>query len=243
MPPKVTITRIPSDRQGEPLLDLVEPKIRFEDLILSDEIQAQLDMVKSEFRHAKALTLHGLRPSDRLLFDGPPGVGKTASAEAMAHELGLPFLVARHESLITSYLGETGSNVRKVFEFAGLNRAVVLIDEFDSFGGSRSKAGHGGASQEMARVLNGILQLMERHRGPAIIIAATNLPGMLDEALERRFDVAIKFRLPTPDEADELVRRNLQDPNGASFGGSHAEIVRECLREKKRRVLRALNGR
>jgi SpoVK/Ycf46/Vps4 family AAA+-type ATPase len=133
------------------------------------------------------------------LFFGPPGCGKTITARALAGELGLPLLYVRFDSLISSYLGQTAANLRKLFDFANRSRWVVLFDEFDALGRGRDDpAEHG----ELKRVINSILQLMDGFRGDSLLIAATNHEQVLDPALWRRFDEIVKFE--PPDEAGRL---------------------------------------
>lgn len=226
---------LPSGRdRNDLLLDNLKPRFVLSDLVLSDETRSWLSEIVLEYSNSHLLSEHGLLPCIRILFDGPPGVGKTAGAEAVAKELGVPFLVARHDTIISSYLGETASNLRKVFDWAGTQRSVVLFDEFDSFGRQRGDSKDVG---EMNRILNVLLQLFDRHTGPAMVIAATNLSGVLDSALSRRFDYAVKFSPPTREQMKELVRRHLGEDCCLEFDGSHAEVVRECTITKKRKVL------
>lgn len=221
------------DREGW-LFDHLEPRFSLADLVLDDDTRGRLGRIIHEVSEAPRLADHGLLPCLRIMFDGPPGVGKTASAEAIAKELGLPFLVARHDTIISSYLGETATNLRKAFDWAKSNRAVILFDEFDSFGRARTGDKDVG---EVNRILNVILQLLDRHAGPSLIITATNLPDVIDPAMERRFDAAIRFPMPSEADREQLIRRHLGDVNGFAFSGSHAQVVRECVMEKKRRVL------
>lgn len=229
-----------STKGGEELLDERSPMCVLDDLVLCRGVRDQLRGVIEEHALSDRLQEMGLLPSMRVIFDGPPGTGKTSAAGALAKELGWPFLVARHDSLVSSYLGETGSNLRKVFDFAAANRCVLLFDEFDSFGLKR-RGGSQSVEGEMGRVLNLILQQMDRHRGPSILVAATNLPDALDAALNRRFDVAVKFAMPTEEHRRELIRRVLGEDDGP-FQGSHAEIVRDATSERKRRILEQLRA-
>ena len=108
--------RLPKDRErGLPLVQLREPVRRLEDVILSDDNCSIVDELLAEHHRAEVLKSHGLRPADRLLFCGPPGCGKTLTAEVIASELGLPLVVVRIDSVVSSYLGETAANLRQVF--------------------------------------------------------------------------------------------------------------------------------
>lgn len=236
--PPQSLTALPRGESGQDSVCVADPPHRLEDLILPDEAQAAVGQVVAEHAHAERLEAHGLRPALKVLFDGPPGTGKTSAAGALAAALGVPFVTAKQHELVNSHMGESDKAVARLFDFAGQNRAVVMLDEFDAIGSTRSDAGSA-ASKAMNSLVTTLLQMFDRHRGPGVVVAATNLPGELDPAVRRRFDVAATFRLPTDPERRELIRRTLGDDDGP-FAGSHAEIVRDCLREKKRRVLAAL---
>lgn len=74
----------------------------------------------------------GITPTNRILFCGPPGCGKTMTANALAKELGLPIAYVHLDGLVSSYLGQTGTNIRKIFEFVKGKRIMLFLDEFDA---------------------------------------------------------------------------------------------------------------
>ena len=127
----------------------------------------------------------------RVLMFGPPGSGKTSAAEGLAAELGIPLVVVRLDSLISSYLGETASNLRRVVDYAARAPFVVLFDEFDAIGRNRDDPQEHG---ELKRVVNAFLQMIEAYSGTSLLLAATNHEQLLDPALWRRFDDVIEFR-------------------------------------------------
>ena len=143
-----------------------------------------------------------------LLFAGPPGSGKTITAEALAGELRLPFFVVRMETLITRYMGETSAKLRLVFDEIIRRRGVYLFDEFDAVGGRRTATNDVG---EMRRVLNSFLQFMEEPASTdSLILAATNHSDLLDPALQRRFDEVLRFEMPSDEEVREVIRNHLR---------------------------------
>jgi SpoVK/Ycf46/Vps4 family AAA+-type ATPase len=194
---------VPHDRErGLPLVDVREPGRGLDELVLSRNTERVLRRVLDEHRRADVLASYGLRPSSKLLFAGPPGTGKTSAAEALAHDLGLDLVIVRVDAIISSFLGETAANLRKVFEFLEQGRYLALFDEFDALGKERDDPSEHG---EIRRVVNAFLQQFDAYRGRSILVAATNHDGLLDRALWRRFDEIVTFPLPTPSETSAML--------------------------------------
>lgn len=181
---------LPKGRDDAPLLKLDEPSRTFEDLVLPPQVQSDLHRITREFRQASTLRAHGLRPRNRLLFVGPPGTGKTATAEAMAAELGLPVAKVYLATVVSSYLGETSKNLEAIFSFCLQGSWVLLFDELDALAKERAdRSEHG----ELKRVVTSFLQLLDEFSGNSLVVAATNHPALLDEAVWRRFDEVVMF--------------------------------------------------
>jgi SpoVK/Ycf46/Vps4 family AAA+-type ATPase len=222
------------------------PAIRDEtDIVLGDGAQSALDEVLMEHRRGDVLLAHGLQPAQRLLFCGPPGCGKTLAAEVIASALELPLVVVRLDSVISSLLGETSANLRKVFDYVSARPVVALFDEFDALSKDRGASDDHG---ELKRSVNAVLQMMDGYRGPSILIATTNYETLLDKAVWRRFDEVIRFEPPNLEQAKRLlalklsgVRRNFEIDDSkiaALFKGlSHADIERVLRRAVKDMVL------
>ena len=183
-----------------------------------------LENVVEEIRQWPALDAAGLPRRQRLLLQGPPGCGKTTSAEAIAAELGRPLLIVRLDAVVSSYLGETASNLRRIFEYADQAPFVVLFDEFDALGRSRDDASEHG---EMKRVVTAFLQMTDRYQGPSLLLAATNHPGLLDEALWRRFDEVLTFGLPTVHQLRQVLRLRLK---GVAHSGLEIDRYASALK-------------
>jgi SpoVK/Ycf46/Vps4 family AAA+-type ATPase len=229
-------------------LPLVEhrPVVRDErDLVLSDSTRSSIEDVLQEHNRSDLLAAYGLQPARKLLFFGPPGCGKSLAAEVMANSLSLPLIVVRLDSLISSFLGETAANLRKVFDYFTHNTVVGLFDEVDALAKDRGdSADHG----ELKRSVNAVLQMMDGYRGSSILIATTNYETLLDKAVWRRFDEAIRFEMPNTEQIKRLltvklsgVRQNFEpnDTGVASLfkGLSHADIERVLRRAVKDMVL------
>ena len=227
------------------LLDLREARIRLADVVLNMDIKGHLEAVVLQQRRRDWLREHGKTPSRRILFAGPPGSGKTITAEALAGELRLPLFVIRLESLITRFMGETASKLRLVFDEAQRRRGVYLFDEFDAVGSNRLATND---VAEMRRVLNSFLQFMEEPSATdSVLVAATNHPSLLDRALLRRFDEVLQFEMPTPYEVRAIIKAHLapmkypklvwKTIETAAEGLSQAEIVHAAEEVVKEAIL------
>ena len=188
------------------LLTVTYPASRLGDMVLDDLAANQLARIIKVQRQLARIKEHGLSPRRKLLLVGPPGTGKTMTASALAGELGIPLFLVRLDSLITKFMGETASKLRQVFDAIADLRGVYFFDEFDAIGSQRGAANDVG---EIRRVLNSFLQMIEHDQSNSLIIAATNHPGVLDNALFRRFDDVVEYHLPTSPQALDLIRSRL----------------------------------
>jgi SpoVK/Ycf46/Vps4 family AAA+-type ATPase len=239
--------RIPVDQErGLSLLSLREATRGLEEVVLSEKNRIVIDDVLEQHRRNDLLRSHGLRPADRVLFCGPPGCGKTLTAEVLATELERPLALIRLDSVVSSYLGETAANLRKVFDFIEAVPLVALFDEFDALGKERADEGEHG---ELKRVVNAVLQMLDAYQGKSLIVAATNHEGMLDSAVWRRFEEIVVFTPPNRDELVRLLKIKLRgvrrefEPDDqkilSMFGGmTHAEVERILRRAIKDMVLK-----
>lgn len=238
--------RIPKDKERNlPLLQIKEAVRRMEDVVLSDENASLLSELLQEHHRAEALQSYGLYPADRLLFCGPPGCGKTLTAEVLASELGLPLAIVRIDSVVSSFLGETAANLRQVFDFIATVPMVVLFDEFDALAKERADTAEHG---ELKRVVNAFLQMLDAYEGKSILVAATNHERILDAAIWRRFDEVLVFESPNLEQLRRLLsiklrglRREfeIEDARITSMfkGMSHADVERVLRRAAKDMVL------
>ncbi len=231
------LEELPRDRERDTvLLEIRQPRRGLADIILNEENQREIDGILREYLRSDILRTHNLRPRSRLLFCGPPGCGKTLCAEVIATELQLPLLYTRFDSVISSYLGETSANLRKVFDYASRGSWVLFFDEFDAIGKSRDNEDEHG---ELKRVVNTFLQILDSFDSDTLVIAATNHEALLDVALWRRFDEILFFEPPTSDQVLPLLELKLgsirhRDVDLSLFvpklaGLTHADIERICI--------------
>jgi len=176
------------------------PLVRMDQLVLSEEVRAALNMAVAQVQHKQViLETWGLAETVAygrgvvLLFYGPPGTGKTASAEALADRLGKPIIVANYAEIQNCFVGMTEKNIVRTFREAADADALLLWDEADAMFYDRDTA----FRNWEVRDVNVLLQELERLQG--ICILSTNRQVTLDKALERR--IAIKVRFDPPDRA------------------------------------------
>jgi SpoVK/Ycf46/Vps4 family AAA+-type ATPase len=189
-----------SCRHGESLVTLVPRESLEHHMVLPKEIDARFARIEKEFAARERLGAYGLRPRKTVLLYGPPGCGKSLGAKRLAWNVGLPLLKVRFDTLISSFFGESASNLRSVFENAKERPCVLLLDECDFIARSRTNTKDIG---EASRIVNSLLTLMEEYDAPGLLVATTNIEDSLDAALFRRFDDV--FQVPPPGAAEVEV--------------------------------------
>lgn len=198
---------LPQGRAESDLLQLRDPEVAFEDLLLPPEVRQLFAEVHLEHRREDLLVHHGVAPRRTFLFVGPPGTGKSATAEALADEFGRPLATMNLSTVVSSLLGDTARNLAAIFDVAARESHVVLFDEFDAIGKERAETSDHG---ELKRVVTAFLQQLDTFVGPSILVAATNHSALLDLAVWRRFDELIAFKPPQVHEIRALLRLKLR---------------------------------
>jgi SpoVK/Ycf46/Vps4 family AAA+-type ATPase len=202
---KDKIFNIPVDRRYKiPLATFVENESLRHEMVLSPNVESKILRIEKEYLARERLAHHGLKPRKKVLLYGPSGCGKSMAAERIAWDLGLPFYKVRFDSIISSYLGESASNLQNLFKGMEGFPCVLLLDEFDIIGKQRNISSNDVG--EIHRIVNILLGLLEEYDGEGILISTTNLQGSLDKALFRRFDDLIELPKPSEIEIIELLR-------------------------------------
>ncbi|KAJ3210979.1 spermatogenesis associated protein 5 [Entophlyctis luteolus] len=170
---------------------------------LSEQIGVIRKMVEVPLHHPDRFSKYGVRPPRGILLYGPPGTGKTLIARAVASETGAHVIVINGPEIISKYYGETEEKLKSVFEEAEENSpSIIFIDEIDSLCPKRDA----NASDLEKRIVATLLTLMDGSKGGneqpggVIVMAATNRPNQIDDALRRpgRFDRELEIGIPDP---------------------------------------------
>ena len=185
-------------------LTLQTSKERLNDVMLTKASQNEFLSVIKEWKNRARLQSAGIRRRSRLFFHGPPGCGKSMTACALGNELGLPTYLVRFDAIIGAYLGQTAIHLRQLFHFAETSPSVLLIDEVDALAKKRGNPLDVG---ELDRIVIALLQELEHSHPQGFVIATSNLPTNIDEALWRRFDLNVEFKKPRAIELEAYAMR------------------------------------
>ena len=207
LPPSNQFSEPPKDKDtGLALLEVKQFDLTWDHIVLSEKIFDTLQEIVLENRKQDILAAYNLKPKNKLLFCGPPGCGKTQTAKVLSSALGLPLVYVNLTAVFSSYLGETATNLQKIFTYIEKGEWLVLFDEFDAIARDRDNLNEHG---EVKRLVNSLLQLIDNATNQSIFVAATNHEKLLDSAVWRRFDEVIFFDNPSIELRTALLSRYL----------------------------------
>lgn len=177
-------------------VDVAIPVETSEELFFNAFVEREVSEFVQAYAKRDQLFKLDIESNSRLLLYGEPGTGKTSLARYISIQTNLLLVTVRLDGVVSSLLGSTAKNIRKVFEFADKQPCVLFLDEFDVLAKVRDDQHDLG---ELKRVVNSLIQNIDAFDPESILIAATNHPQLLDSAIWRRFDT--KLQLPVPDES------------------------------------------
>jgi transitional endoplasmic reticulum ATPase len=184
------------------------PEVTYEDIGgLSDEIKKIREMVELPLKHPEIFERLGIEAPKGVLLHGPPGTGKTLLAKAVANETNSHFIVINGPEIMSKYYGQSEENIRKKFEEAEQHApSIIFIDEIDAIAPKREEV----RGEVERRVVAQLLSIMDglKSRGKVVVIAATNVPNMLDPALRRpgRFDREVEIGVPSREGREAVLK-------------------------------------
>ncbi|AAK40524.1 AAA family ATPase [Saccharolobus solfataricus] len=229
------------------------PRVTYEDIGgMKNIIEKVRELVELPLRHPELFKRLGIEPPKGILLYGPPGVGKTLLAKAIANETDAYFTSINGPEIMSKFYGESEQRLREIFEDAKKHApAIIFVDEIDAIAPKRDEV----IGEVERRVVAQLLTLMDglENRGNVIVIAATNRPSAVDPALRRpgRFDREIEIPLPDKQGRLEILQihtRNmplskdvdlekLADMTHGYTGADLSALVREAAMNSLRRYL------
>ena len=185
------------------IVEVIPPAESVNKIILNSLTQSQIEEFVNIVRNSSKLEVQGLDIPKTLILYGQPGCGKTSIAHYISNQTGLPLILARLDSLVSSLLGSTAKTLRKYFDYVGEFPSILFLDEFDAIAKARDDQKEIG---ELKRVINSLLQNMDAMPKHCVLIAATNHPELLDRAVWRRFLQKVEVKMPKDKELVDLIR-------------------------------------
>ncbi|WP_294205569.1 ATP-binding protein [uncultured Chryseobacterium sp.] len=219
-------------------------EIALDEVFLSDSNLHQFCQLIKEHTYINELREYGLPVNTKVLLEGSSGCGKTMTAKAIAHALGKNIITLNLSNIVSSRIGETSQNIKMIFDKASRERSVLFLDELDQIGKSRGSDDKDVG--EMRRLVNTLLQLIDYYPDNALLICATNHAEIIDTALLRRFQLKIRYELPSDEFLDRYYDHMLtQFPEDIRavdriYGISFAEAKDYALTMVKGNLIRKL---
>lgn len=184
------------------MVEVYPPEQTRQDIVLDSSVERQVADFISMVNHGAQLELAGVNINKTMLLYGVPGCGKTSIAHYVAEKTGLPLIVARLDGIVSSLLGSTAKNLRKIFDYAQSIPCILFLDEFDAIAKARDDEHELG---ELKRVINSLLQDIDNLHSDSVLIAATNHPELLDKAVWRRFVQVVEVGLPSDTAITQMI--------------------------------------
>ncbi|MGC8670449.1 CDC48 family AAA ATPase [Tardisphaera saccharovorans] len=219
---------------------------------LKDVILKVREMIELPLKHPELFRRLGIDPPKGVLLIGPPGVGKTLLAKAVASETDAYFVSINGPEIMSKFYGESEQRLREIFDGAKKHApSIIFIDEIDAIAPKREEV----TGEVERRVVAQLLALMDglQARGDVVVIGASNIPQAIDPALRRpgRFDREIEIGIPNKEGREEILQihtrgmplakdvdiRKLVDMTNGYTGADLAALVREAAMRALRRYL------
>lgn len=185
-----------------------EEEVTLDDVFLEPENKRQFVQLIKEQTYAKELIEYGLPVNNKILLEGSSGCGKTMTAKAIANTLGKNIIILNLSNIVSSRIGETSQNIKMIFDKAARERSVLFLDELDQIGKARGSDDKDVG--EMRRLVNTLIQLIDYYPENALLLCATNHAEIIDTAIIRRFQLKIKYEMPSKEFLDSFYDNLLE---------------------------------
>lgn len=220
--------------------------VELDDVYLDPENQQQILQLIKEQKYADELQKYGLPINNKILLEGSSGCGKTMTAKAIATALGKNIIILNLSNIVSSRIGETSQNIKMIFDKASRERSVLFLDELDQIGKARGSDDKDVG--EMRRLVNTLIQLIDYYPENALLLCATNHAEIIDTAITRRFQLKLKYEMPSQQFLDSFYDsllskfpedlRNIERKYEVSF----AEAKDYAFTVVKGRLIKKLEG-
>lgn len=225
------LMELPSDIQNLLFKEDVSGTFIPERYYVSDREAALTERILRKNRSAQRLGNAGINYLNATLLYGESGTGKTQFGRYLAYTMGVPFCYFNLSQTVDSLMGGTSKNLNKVFNYIKGTPCVFMIDELDAVSSNRARSDSTSASGEMNRTTISLMQNLDQLSSDVVLLAATNRPELIDDAVKRRFPIRHEVQVLSPDELLQMSEHFLADVRAhADFHVEYdrGELVRYC---------------
>lgn len=225
------LMELPSDIQNLLFKEDVSGTFIPERYYVSEREASLTERILCKNRSAQRLGNAGINYLNATLLYGESGTGKTQFGRYLAYTMGVPFCYFNLSRTVDSLMGGTSKNLNKVFNYIKGTPCVFMIDELDAVSSNRARSDSTSASGEMNRTTISLMQNLDQLSSDVVLLAATNRPELIDDAVKRRFPIRHEVQVLSPDELLQMSEHFLADVRAhADFHVEYdrGELVRYC---------------
>lgn len=225
------LMELPSDIQNLLFKEDVSGTFIPERYYVSEREASLTERILCKNRSAQRLGNAGINYLNATLLYGESGTGKTQFGRYLAYTMGVPFCYFNLSRTVDSLMGGTSKNLNKVFNYIKGTPCVFMIDELDAVSSNRARSDSTSPSGEMNRTTISLMQNLDQLSSDVVLLAATNRPELIDDAVKRRFPIWHEVQVLSPDELLQMSEHFLADVRAhADFHVEYdkGELVRYC---------------
>lgn len=225
------LMELPSDIQNLLFKEDVSGTFIPERYYVSEREASLTERILCKNRSAQRLGNAGINYLNATLLYGESGTGKTQFGRYLAYTMGVPFCYFNLSRTVDSLMGGTSKNLNKVFNYIKGTPCVFMIDELDAVSSNRARSDSTSASGEMNRTTISLMQNLDQLSSDVVLLAATNRPELIDDAVKRRFPIWHEVQVLSPDEFLQMSEHFLADVRAhADFHVEYdkGDLVRYC---------------